>query len=83
MQSIDETDEETGKELSTEETFLTRWVVVALFLIVLLFQLLINIDHGVIPAGAIEIKLSLGLTNTQYGTLGSVVFAGLTVGKLH
>lgn len=34
-----------------------------------------------IPAGAIVIKDSLGLNNTEYGSLGSVVFAGLTIGK--
>jgi hypothetical protein len=44
-------------------------------------QLLVNIDHGVIPAGAIRIKDDLKLNNTQYGSLGSVVFAGLTFGK--
>jgi hypothetical protein len=46
-----------------------------------MFQLLINVDHGVIPAGAIVIKESLRLNNTEYGSLGSVVFAGLTIGK--
>jgi hypothetical protein len=28
-----------------------------------------------------EIRKSLGLNNTQYGSLGSIVFAGLTTGK--
>lgn len=46
------------------EPYLRRWLVVTLFLVVLMFQLLINVDHGVIPAGAIVIRESLGLNNT-------------------
>lgn len=44
-------------------------------------NLLNNIDHGVLPAGSIIIKNDLALNNLQYGTIGSAVFAGLTVGK--
>ena len=29
-----------------------------------------------------DIRISLGLNNTQYGSLGSVVFAGLTAGSI-
>jgi hypothetical protein len=44
-------------------------------------NLLNNIDHGVLPAGSILIKNDLALNNLQYGTIGSAVFAGLTLGK--
>ncbi len=44
-------------------------------------NLLINFDHGVMPAGALEMKKDLNLTNGEYGWLGSVVFIGLTLGK--
>jgi len=43
--------------------------------------LLINIDHGILPAASIAIKGDLGLNNLQYGMVGSSVFAGLTAGK--
>lgn len=46
-------------------------------------NLLINFDHGVFPAGALEMKKDLNLTNGEYGWLGSVVFIGLTLGKCH
>jgi MFS transporter, Spinster family, sphingosine-1-phosphate transporter len=52
------------------------------FMMVFILNLIINIDHGVMPAGAIIIRNDLGQSNTQYGLLGSIVFAGLVVGSL-
>lgn len=44
-------------------------------------DILINVDHGCIPAASIYIKRDLGLNNVALGVLGSMVFLGLTVGK--
>lgn len=52
------------------------------FALLLFFNLVINIDHGVMPAGAITIKTQLGVSNTEYGLLGSIVFFGLVLGSL-
>ena len=52
------------------------------FLVVLYLNLIINFDHGVMPAGAIAIKEELEVSNTEYGLLGSIVFAGLVLGSL-
>ena len=52
------------------------------FGIIFFFNLVINIDHGVMPAGAIVIKEYVDVSNTEYGLLGSVVFAGLVLGSL-
>ena len=57
-------------------------VVNMLFLLVLFMNVLINVDHGVMPAGSIVIKEDLDINNTEYGLLGSVVFLGLTVGSI-
>ena len=54
-----------------------------LFLVILLMNMLINFDHGVMPAAAVAMKEDLVLNNTEYGWLGSVVFIGLTLGKCH
>lgn len=53
-----------------------------MFGVVMTMNLLINFDHGVMPAGSLAMKEDLGLSNTEFGWLGSVVFIGLTVGKL-
>ena len=45
-------------------------------------NMLINFDHGVMPAGAVAMKADLQLSNTEYGWLGSVVFIGLTLGSI-
>lgn len=45
-------------------------------------NVLVNFDHGVMPAGAMEMKQDFGLTNTEFGWLGSIVFIGLTLGAI-
>ena len=52
-----------------------------LFFVILLTNLLINIDHGVIPACTTVLKQELGLTDVSLGTLGSLVYLGLTLGS--
>ena len=52
------------------------------FCLIFFMNLIINIDHGVMPAGAIIIKEYLGVSNTEYGLLGSIVFAGLVLGSM-
>ena len=59
-----------------------RAVVNFLFVLVLFMNILINVDHGVMPAGSIVIKEALGVNNKLYGLLGSTVFAGLTIGSI-
>ena len=53
-----------------------------LFIVILYMNVLINVDHGVMPAGSIVIKEDLEINNTEYGLLGSIVFVGLTVGSI-
>ena len=59
-----------------------RAVVNFLFFLVLFMNILINVDHGVMPAGSIVIKEALRVNNKLYGLLGSTVFAGLTIGSI-
>lgn len=44
-------------------------------------NLLINVDHGTIPASTVYLKKDLGIDNVALGFLGSVVYLGLTFGK--
>ena len=44
-------------------------------------NLFVNIDMGILPAGSTKIKEELGLDNTQFGALGSVVYLGQTIGS--
>lgn len=61
---------------------LSESVVKLSFFLIFYLNLAINIDHGVMPAGAITIKTYLGVSNTEYGLLGSIVFFGLVLGSL-
>ena len=46
-------------------------------------NLLINVDHGTIPAATLSLKNDLGVDNVALGFLGSLVFLGLTLGKFN
>lgn len=45
-------------------------------------NLIINLDHGSVPAATKVIKRDLSLDNAQLGKLGSVVFGGLVIGSM-
>jgi len=47
-----------------------------------LLDILINVDHGALPSAAVNIKEELKMSNVSFGTLGSIVFAGLVSGSL-
>jgi len=54
---------------------------VLIFTLLSTTNLLINIDHGIIPAATFEIEKSLSIGNGQLGLLGSLVYAGIvTIG---
>lgn len=60
-----------------------KWI----FSLILSTNILINLDHGIIPAGKIwyvilatgPIEASLKLTPDQLGYLGSLVYAGISL----
>ena len=43
--------------------------------------MLINIDHGALPGGMAGIEATANINDWSFGVLGSVVYAGLTVGS--
>ena len=49
---------------------------------VLLINLVVNIDHGVLPGGVNVMTDALDLKETQYGYLESSVFLGNIVGSI-
>jgi len=55
-----------------------RWFI---FCILVLVTIMINMDHGTIPAATEEIKRSLDLGNDELGYFGSLVFFGNIIGN--
>ena len=43
-------------------------------------NLFLNLDIGILPAGSIDIKHEMGLSNTGFGSLGSVTYLGQMIG---
>lgn len=56
-----------------------RWFIFCIFVLV---TIMINMDHGTIPAATEEIKRSLDLGNDVLGYFGSLVFFGNIIGIL-
>ena len=53
-----------------------------IFVLICLINILINCDHGAIPAGTKELKEAKNLSNIQLGTIGSLVYLGLIFGSI-
>ena len=45
-----------------------------IFILIFLVNILINCDHGAIPAGTKELKEAKNISNMQLGTIGSLVY---------
>ena len=56
--------------------------IIQIFVFVQFFaNLFVNIDMGILPAGSTKIKEELGITNQDFGFLGSIVYFGQTIGS--
>jgi MFS family permease len=53
-----------------------------IFLLIFFVNVLINIDHGAIPAATTIMKRDLNLDNIALGTIGSLVYLGLVLGAM-
>ena len=53
-----------------------------IFILICIINILINCDHGAIPAGAKELKEAKQLSNIQLGSIGSLVYLGLVLGSI-
>ena len=74
FESVD--DIEVVSHLSYSENMLNVVVIIMFFL-----SLLINIDHGALPAALTDISKDLNLDSSVMGTMGSAVFFGLIIGS--
>lgn len=52
------------------------------FLYIFLIAVLVNVDHGAIPAGLSDIQAELGMDEGEMGVMGSMVFFGLFLGSI-
>jgi predicted MFS family arabinose efflux permease len=63
------------------ETELSPWSLRLFFLFIICVNILVNIDHGCIPACTLTLKADLKIDNAALGMLGSVVYFGLLIGS--
>ena len=57
----------------------TRWIMFILFMII---YLLVNMDHGTIPAATTEIKKDMEIDDDSLGIFGSLVYLGNLLGSM-
>ena len=57
-------------------------VLYMVFLLNFVSSVMVNIDHGSLPACTTEVKYKLKIENLGFGALGTIVYAGLTLGSL-
>ena len=56
-----------------------RWLIFSIFVIL---NIMINVDHGTVPAATEEIKKDLNINDEQFGLFGSLVYLGNMFGSL-
>lgn len=54
----------------------------SMFRYILFTQVLVNVDHGILPAATFEMRIDLKIDEMMLGLLGSLVFAGLIAGSI-
>jgi hypothetical protein len=72
------------KQRLVEEEFFLHYnekTINFIFFLVFLSNVFINVDHGSLPGCSNDIKADLNIGNLEFGTLGSVVYGGLTLGS--
>ena len=78
----DKIDDEKNKFIESISFILSRkirWFSFSLFLIL---NLLMNFDHGTVPAATEQLRNYLNLDNSELGLFGSLVFLGVIIGSL-
>ena len=75
MRVIEMIDEEFSKAYKEEHLQMV-------FVLVFFSSLIVNIDHGSLPACSEEVKQKMGIENFGFGSLGTLVYFGLTVGSI-
>jgi hypothetical protein len=56
-------------------------VIYVVFILIFLANVFCNVDHGTLPGCSLQIKEDVGLNDLEFGSLGSVVYGGITVGS--
>jgi len=56
-------------------------IIYTIFGLIFVSNVFINVDHGSLPGCSNNIKEDLNIGNLEFGTLGSVVYGGLTLGS--
>lgn len=86
--SISSSNSETTKENQQKPVDLVKKGIIfprkfryTIFFIILITNLIINMDHGTIPASTAEIKKDLEIGDGALGVFGSLVYLGNILGK--
>lgn len=53
-----------------------------IFILIFIINILVNVDHGAIPAGTTTLKKENNLDNVELGIIGSLVYLGLVLGSI-
>jgi hypothetical protein len=74
-------EEESDRGTKKLEAKLSYSGLVFWFVVICITNVLVNVDHGCIPAATVTIKRDLELDNASLGILGAVVYWGLLAGS--
>lgn len=70
-----------GNYKNKRKVIFSRKIRYFIFIILVLVNILVNMDHGTIPGATDEIKMDLNIDKGILGLFGSFVFLGNLIGK--
>ena len=78
---IDITEEKIEEEVEEPPKVEEEEVIYRFWMVLLMAIFFLNFDLGFLPAGTAKVKSDLNISNSLFGTLGTAVFLGFTVGS--
>jgi len=72
----------TEKTLMRSKSKVQKQSIKKIYYVIAFCNILVNLDHGIIPAATKEIKTDLQIAEVELGLLGSIVYGGLLLGSL-
>lgn len=76
------TSDKTIESIKSNSIIMNRKVRWSIFFLFIILNLLMNFDHGTIPAATEQLRNYLNLNDSELGLFGSLVFLGVIIGSL-
>lgn len=80
-EKVEEISEKKNLEFNEENILVSRSKRFLIFILIVLINIIVNLDHGTIPAATEVLKESLDIGEMELGFFGTLLYTGNAIGK--